>query len=231
MIEPRKRQMTGSEKKKAKELRRSGLSYQVIADTLRDESIDKREFDRATIYRACSSMPDLPIDEPFRWRNIQDYGLPWESSAYILDFWAQAIEFLVNMQQDPDLLDLPAGFRNLPPTIVYTGRHARWWWRVHQADPDLPINAVLALASAFSSREYLHEVLGLPMELADLQGLLAYRPWHSEHYCEIYLGAVSEGRIPPLNGIDLNDPETLAIFKQIPSDWVNLLQILNRVKN
>jgi len=174
--------MTASEKKKAKELRRSGLSYQVIAGTLRDESIDKREFDRATIYRACRSMPDLPIDEPFQWRNIQDYGLPWESSAYILDFWAQAIEFLVNMQQDPDLLDLPAGFRNLPPTIVYTGRHARWWWRVHQADPDLPINSVLTLASAFRSREYLHEVLGVPMELADLQGLLAYRPWHSEHY-------------------------------------------------
>ena len=84
--------MTASEKKKAKELRRSGLSHQVIADTLRDESIDKREFDRTTIYRACRSMPDLPIDEPFQWRNIQDYGLPWESSAYILDFWAQAIE-------------------------------------------------------------------------------------------------------------------------------------------
>jgi len=231
MIVSRKRHMTAPEKQRAKELRRGDLSYQAIADILRDASLDKREFDRATILRTCSSMPDLPVDEPFQWRNIQDYGLPWESSAYILDFWAQAIEFLGNIQQDPDLLDLPAGFRELPSTRIYTGRHVRWWWRVHQADPDLRIDAVLALASAFRSREYRHEVLGLPLELADLQGLLAYRPWHSEHNCEIYLGAVSEGRIPPLNEIDLNNPETLATFKRIPSDGESLLLILTRIKN
>ena len=231
MIEARKRQMTDVEKQRAKELRRGGLSYQAIADALRDESVDQREFDRATILRACRSMPDLPIDEPFQWRNIQDYGIPWESSSYILDFWAQAVEFLGIVQQEPDLSGLPAALRRLSPSAVYSGRHARWWWRVHQAAPDLRFDAVLAIAFKFSSREHMHEVLGLPIDLADLQGFLAYRPWQSEGHCETYLRAIFERRVQSLNGVDLNDADTLAIFEQIPSDGVSLLRIFGLVKN
>ena len=78
------RQMWDSEKIKAYQLRREGMSFQTIADNLSKDADDGRKFDRATILRVCRSMPDSPLEQPFEWHRLEEYGLPWEASGYLL---------------------------------------------------------------------------------------------------------------------------------------------------
>ena len=136
------RQMTHKEKLRAYNLRREGHSYQSIADMLSNDAEDGRKFDRSTIYRVCQSMPSLPVDEPFELIDLEEYGIPWEASAYLLEMWAFAQEH--------------SYFPEIPKYVVWqipkeSFRQARWWWRVHLAAPDLslPVQKIVFLASGF----------------------------------------------------------------------------------
>ena len=193
-MQPRYRQMTGVEKLRLRHLRnRERLSFKAIADTLSQEAADGRKFDRVTIYRAYKSMPDLPVDAPFQWHkmNSQDNELPWGASAYLLEFWRFALESSVYPLEDTAVA--------LPSV-----REARWWWRVHLADPDLEMSGVLNLAKAFELRELFHDVLGIPLEVEDLEALLGYKPWQDDEKLHVYLRAIEEKRIPFISGLSMD---------------------------
>ena len=82
-----------------------------------------------------------------------------------------------------------------------TARDAHWWWRVHNAAPDLSLLKKRAIGSAFASRELKMEILGWPLELEDLEAFLAYKPWLGEENQFIYRNAIELGHIPPLYGM------------------------------
>ena len=92
---PRYRQMKDSEKIRASQLRGDGETYQGIANILSQEAEDGRKFDRATVYRVCRSIPNLPLDQPFEWHRLDEYTLPWEAGGYILDMWREIQKFRV----------------------------------------------------------------------------------------------------------------------------------------
>lgn len=199
--------MRDSEKVRAFELRRSGKTYEQIAEILSDEADDGWKFDRATIYRACKAMPDLPIDNPFEWHRLEEYGLPWEASAYLLQVWSHRIEYwrgtdrLIDEErpeEDPNHSDGPL-----------TARRARWCWRIHLADPELNVDGVLSLSAAFESRDLVHELLNVPLELKDLEVLLAYKPWANEERLEAYRSALIEKRIPFIEGMSASATELI----------------------
>jgi hypothetical protein len=84
--------MTNKEKLRAHALRREGLSYAEIAETLSDESEDGRKFDRATIYRVCKNMPVSPLDAAFEWHKLEEHGIPWEASSFIMEMLGATYE-------------------------------------------------------------------------------------------------------------------------------------------
>ena len=131
----------------------------------------------------------VSLDSPFEWHRLEEYGLPWEASAYLLEMWA--------FVQENEIYEA-RGFTIPPPTI----RQVRWWWRVHLAVPELDMADVWVLAQRFAFRELAHEVLGQPSGMADLEAHLAYKPWEgwpdSTEKLERYHRAIEEGRIPPL---------------------------------
>jgi hypothetical protein len=218
----RYRHMTDKEKLRAYNLRGKGISYEAISAMLSQEAEDGRKFDRATIYRVRRSMPRSPADEPFQWHRLEEYGLPWEASSYLL-------ELLVTLNESPEspfLTDL------FPREGVPTVRTARWVWRTHLAVPDQDVLNVWLLAQRFAQRELFHEVLGVPFYVADLEAQLAYRPWEGWpedlSMYNRYLAAVQEGRIPPLEDQIKWIDQVLDRWKQIPRQFKNIPHIGGR---
>ena len=67
-------------------------------------------------------------DRPFQWHLMGDPELPWEASSVVLKVWAWI--------QDDISARRRAGFPDVwidQPTM----RHAKWWWRIHQAVPEI----------------------------------------------------------------------------------------------
>ena len=164
------------------------------------------------------------LDEPFEWNRLEVYGLPLEASSYILDIWVEQIEALPHV---PELLKAwfpNSGNRNvislkeLYKRFHVTAREARWWWRIHQVDPDLDSTGVVALAKCYLSKEYYRDVIGLPLILSDLDAMLAYRPWASNTNSERYRSAVADGRIPRLQELKLSEAEYESAFGRMPFD-------------
>jgi len=163
------------------------------------------------------------LDEPFEWNRLEVYGLPWEASSYILDIWVDQIENLVHLPKFleifpisgyPDVISHEELYKRFP----VTARAARWWWRIHQVDPDLDSVGVVALAKCFRGKEYYRDVIGLPLILSDLDAMLAYRPWASNTNSERYRSAVADGRIPRLQELKLSEAEYESAFGRMPFD-------------
>ena len=114
------------------------------------------------------------LEKPFEWHRLEEYDLPWEASAYLLELWRFALG------RDPYSIEDTA-------IALPSAREVRWWWRVHLADPDLDMFSVLSLAKAIEVRETIHDLLDMPMELADLEALLAYKPWRDHERLQVYL--------------------------------------------
>ena len=174
----------------------------------------------AQIYRWVKQFEELDqkvlrLDEPFQWHELDAFGLPWESSKFLLEVSAD----LTERRYPPIVVTDDHGRKKpLPPTW----REMRWVWRVHQAfggpdemvygdhiSPELRLRNYLSdveeVAAAFASREVVHHLLGVPLELADLEAFSAYRPWESDSVRLSYLRAVEDGLIPSVRPINLRD--------------------------
>lgn len=149
----------------------------------------------------------VALDSPFEWHRMEEYGLPWEASRWLLEVWGVVIR----------------GRTERPfPTL----REARWWWRIHQAVPRIQTDTpepewlkelapegvpwvyfdTVAMARAFVARELAHELLGEPMVMDDLEALIALRPWENRVLEESYRREVDLGTIPPVRPNPLKIP-------------------------
>ena len=140
------------------------------------------------------------LESPFQWHKLEEFGLPWEASSFLLEMWV----FVLKRQS---LVERAVGTQarigtgppiGVPPMPAPTVREARWWWRVHLAAPDLSNAKVWNLGNTFSLCEMAHHVLGRPSELGDLEAYLAYRPWTSDQAQKEYQRAIEAGHIPGL---------------------------------
>jgi hypothetical protein len=142
---------------------------------------------------------DSSLDAPFQWYLMEEYGLPWQASEYLLEMWAY---FLVRSVYNPKA--------EPPPTV----RQVRWWWRVHQAAPDIDRQDVWWIAQEFVVREVAHEVLAQPLEMADVEAWLAVKPWSGEDQRSTYLSTVRIGLIPPLRAVDQSSSTVERIWQE-----------------
>lgn len=183
------RQRASSEQhKRAYDLFRDEKGPSAILKTLEDE------FEEPVSVRTVAtwvkgfrelSKETLILDSPFEWHRMEEYSLPWEASAYVLEMWTFVHE------------NLRWALHLGSPSV----RQVRWWWRVHLSARDLGMEDNYWLAERFAIRELEHNVLGLPLEMADLEAHLAYKPWATEERRQAYLRSVEEERIPPLRSI------------------------------
>lgn len=154
------------------------------------------------------------LDAPFEWYRLDEYGLPWEASAYLLDVLAKArIQFLAQLGT-PSILFRPA-----------TVREVRWWWRIHLAAPAIEWFDVVQIARAFASRELASQILGKPLFVADLEALVVYHPWSGADSKRSYHEAVEHGVAPevisnPLLDVFISDkPENVQMTAIIQFGW------------
>ena len=166
-----------------------GLGPSQIKKTLDREFGDQQPVSHTTVWRWVGAFKkehadSERFDRPFQWHLLEAYGIPWEASAYLLEMWSFVME------------RTHAEFESRHPS----GRQIRWCWRVHLAASDLPILDTWSLAQRFAQREIDHEILGIPLDMADLEAHLGYRSWEGcsrdkdKFLC--YRKAVEDERIP-----------------------------------
>jgi hypothetical protein len=141
---------------------------------------------RSTIYRARRNMPDSPLDEPFQWHKLDQYGLPWEASGYLLTLWhgiwSGELETFYPIEEAKRI----------------TARNVLWWWRVHLAAPDISPMHTLMWASRFVNNEIYYLANNIEPDFEGFYQALAYRSSEGEEQAEIHNRAVEEGRIKPV---------------------------------
>ena len=129
-------------------------------------------------------------DRPFEWHRLEEYGLPWEAGCYLLEIWSLAKSRVLHEDSSDGERDVPFP----EPTV----REALWWWRVHKAVPEVGLGDVHQMARTFVDRELAHQLLKQPMYVADLEALLAWRPWEKGRK-DAYYEAVERALIPAVH--------------------------------
>lgn len=183
---------------------RDGLGQTVIHDNL------EKEFEKPVSERTIAnwitgfktlSKETVSLDSIFQWHLLDKYGLPWEASPFLLEMClvSQHIDLHTDGEFEHTYDDgQTASLIHLP--IV---REVVWWWRIHLAAPELgrdfgTTNNIREIAGEFVVRELLHEILGRPLEMADLEAWLTWKPWLSEDRDAEYRQAINRGIIPPV---------------------------------
>jgi hypothetical protein len=197
--------------RKIQTLRAIGCTYDQIEQEL---EIAELHVSRGAIHRHAQKWETLDesmklLERPFHWHEMETYGLPWEAGSLLLRAWA----FIKNsrwesaMMEDLALASEPKSpdldqIRDLTNVERFrysdspTVREAKWYWRVHLALPDLEPIDLIPIGTAFAFREYESQFSGGAIQVADLEGLLAWRPWLTEELRENYYKAVERGVIP-----------------------------------
>jgi hypothetical protein len=139
-------------------------------------------------------------DNPFHWHRLEEYTLPWEAGAYLVQMWSF-------VQEHGPFPTIPSHVEMDSGLLTATVRQARWWWQVHLAAPDISLLDAYWLAQRFSFRELTHDILGVPFEVDDLEAVLAYRPWTGPRANKRYVDAINSKRIQPvpIDEVDLAD--------------------------
>ncbi len=171
-------------------LRAQGKSIDQILGDLGDDRVSRGTVAKYTKLYDNSRETVRALYSPFEWHRLEEYGLPWHSSAYLLDMWVRIQEYWAGEDRV-----LPRRMPRLKPTA----RQVRWWWRVHLVVPEGANQLdIYFWAEQFARREMFSEILGNPLDMADLEAYLAYKPWAGPNNLFIYSQAVAEKRIPPL---------------------------------
>ena len=184
---------------------------QGIMDTIIDLVADPKEFGGTAIHRMLVNDPTLighipevrtvqrvvkrirsnlgPLDSPFEWHRMQEFGLPWEAGGFVMRVWKWHHE---NVKPERERDFTPA-----PPTF----RDAMWWWRIHLIDIEDALSdwMVWSIATYCVVRELRRDLLNIPLEMNDIEAFLAYKPWIEGNEAE-YESAILEGRIPGIEG-------------------------------
>lgn len=162
------------------------LSYEQIAKVIEKESEDGRRPNRSTIKRNCDKFPLLPLDLPWQWEKMEEYGIPWEASRVLMDCWTRAMEEEVGQE-------FPRPF---------SVRLARWCHRVCCAYPSMQAYYLLAWAREYGVAEMAKDVLGEEIDTGALTAYLCIQPEESERHAVTYhrladLGLIKELPLGP----------------------------------
>jgi hypothetical protein len=182
---------------RAYQLWRVGLGPSAIEEKLAEE-FEKTVSDRTIAlwvkgFKALNPET-VNLDAPFEWCRMHKYGLPWEASSFFMGMLA------IGISKKTWLAELGRGnVVSFTPTV----REAIWWWRVHQAAPEISERVgtlwdIQALAARFVYREMALELLAVPMDTEDLEACLVLKPWLDVKHHNNYHKAVKLGVVPPL---------------------------------
>lgn len=180
-------------------LHKRGFGPAAILRELKDtnERGDLGEFEDVVSLRTIKNWlagfrdRDAGLDDPFEWQRLDEYGLPWEASSFLLSMWFNVQNVGWMLEEEYDLPALSS------PTV----RQARWWWRIHQLVPEVESKLDIYLwAEAFVRYELFKDILGKPVDVTGLWAYLAYKPWEGDFALDLYNIAWTRGRITPLPG-------------------------------
>ena len=97
------------------------------------------------------------LDSPFQWHKLGQYGLPWEAGPFLMEMLRLIQSY--NMKVHVVNAQLPSDSTSKTPSIPdATVREALWWWRVHQAAPEIgaaigQLDDVHVIAGQFAIRQ------------------------------------------------------------------------------
>ncbi len=179
--------------------------YEAIWERFGDEAVSERTV--ATWVKGFKSLsPEtIALDSPFQWHLMDRYGLPWEAGQYIMDILYLIEEIREVQKARAETIPRNGRVRITPHP---TARDALWCWRVHLAAPEIAttvgyLSDVYHLARQFAFREIARDVLASPVETADLEALLVYKPWldfgGEDVRHQAYHKALDEGAVLPLS--------------------------------
>ena len=125
--------------------------------------------------------------QPFEWHRMEQYNLPWEASGFLMHMWVAIQEYWSDLRMG-EISERPV-----------TPHQVRWWWRLHQAVPDMEnLLDIYLWGEHFVYREIIGEIFGEEPNLSDLEAYIAYKPWKSSESLDRYTLAAREQRIPSL---------------------------------
>ena len=187
--------------------RKAGIIATKLQLKFGDKTVTKRTVER---WMEDFRVMDTTLDQPFEWHQLEKYGLPWESSDYLMG-----------------LLFAYQTLLHYPPPPPPTARQVMWWWRVHLAAPKVEQEIdVMVLAQRFVVREIGKDILGQKLEFKDLEAHLIYKPWEGPFNRELYFKAIQKGRIPSLIA-DPDHANTVELLSNAPGE----IQPINRFLN
>ena len=173
------------EDRKIVEIKKLKAQGKTIEEIVHEMDLQGMKVGRASVAKYAKKFDDL--DRPFDWLAMESAGVPWAAGPYILSVWREA---KIARRQANDKF---VGIDFFPQPSV---REGRWWWRVHLALPDISNEDVYEIAGAFAAREIAHDLLDKPLNTADLQAWVAWKPYESEEAKQSYNDEIKAGTIP-----------------------------------
>jgi hypothetical protein len=177
-------------------LAQEGYKAAAIGRLIEMEALDAGRTDcpqQRTVYRLYQEhlkQPEHVRREQalFRWPDaMTSQALPWEASRAALDLLR--------------LFDQSDGKRR--PTI----RHAKWFWRLRMAAPDLHIGDANYTSAVLAAGEYAKLASVGRAEIVGLDRLLAYQPWRTDEDQLAYADASARNGEPAFTRIDVSGSE------------------------
>ena len=136
---------------------------------------------------------DKILDTPFAWHRIDEFGIAWAASEFLLEMWAYVQLFEFDF----------AHIFHLPLRSPPSGRVARWWCRVREAIPGATKLDIKIWSDALTRGELLKDYLGITEDIDGLSACLAYKPWVDQEHGFRYSRAIRHGMIRSLPTWDL----------------------------
>ena len=160
--------------------RSRGNSIDAILDIMGEANVSRGSV--AKYVKQYDNLPDAvkALDRSVDWERLEDYGIPWEATCYLLQIW-----------DETDFMYWP------------TIRDVKWEWRVHQAAPTAPASEVKVGRRQFSHRDRLIDFGLDPKDFGyddqnfrNLWVRFAARPWEGEEQEKRYREVLASGVIP-----------------------------------
>jgi len=187
---------------RAYDLYRRGLGPKAIVTKLECELVKPVHI--ATVNRWIKHFKSMPeatewLDGPYKWQQLDEYGIPWEASEVLFGVWEWIVELQGTIKQANDRMRSTGHeWKYLSADLLTpTARQARWWWRVHCANPTLEPEEIWRFGFECALREERKDLFGGDLDLSDVEGAARVSAWDAGHQ-KAYQQHVREGMIPPM---------------------------------